>query len=406
MFKEMIADFPILNQRPHGKRLAYLDNAATTHKPQCVIDAYQEFYATSNANVHRGVYHLAEQATFLFEQTRVKLQNFINAQYSEECIFTRGTTEALNLVATSLGAYCIDKHSEICVTQMEHHSNLVPWQMLCQRTGAKLNYIPLTQTGELDLSNLENLLTNKTKILALTHVSNTLGTINPLKEIIAKAHAMKIIVVVDGTQAPAHMPIDVQDLDCDFYTISAHKMYGPLGVGLLYGKRVLLESMPPYHGGGEMISQVFMDRFTLAKLPHKFEAGTPAIADVYAWGVALDYLQKLDFSLLHKHEQGLLKYALDKLNTLDHIRYIGTSTHKVGIISFVSDTIHAHDLATIADSHGVALRAGHHCTMPIMEYFAIPASNRISFGLYNTLSDIDQLITSLEYAQKLFTKRV
>jgi cysteine desulfurase/selenocysteine lyase len=404
MFKHLINDFPILKQRPHGKRLAYLDNAATTQKPQAVIDAYADFYSKYNSNVHRGVYHLAEQATFFFEQTRLKLQRFLNARYSEECIFTRGTTESINLLASSLSTYCISAHSEICVTQMEHHSNLVPWQMLAQKTGAKLRYIPLQHTGELDLSTLDEIINSNTKILALAHVSNTLGTINPLKQIIAKARAYNIIVVIDGTQAPAHLKIDVQDLDCDFYTISAHKMYGPMGIGLLYGKRELLEQLPPYHGGGEMISQVFMESFTTAALPHKFEAGTPAVADAYAWGVTLDYLQNIDLQRLHAHEQHLLNYATEQLGNLKNIRFIGEAKNKVGIISFVIDKIHAHDLGTILDSHGVALRTGHHCTMPIMDYFNVAATNRISFGFYNTIEDIEQLIIALEYAQQLFSR--
>jgi cysteine desulfurase/selenocysteine lyase len=405
MFTKLIADFPILNQQPYGKRLAYLDSAATTQKPQCVIDAYQEFYGKHNANVHRGVHFLAESATKLFEQTRTKVQQLINAKYSQECIFTRGTTEAINLAAAVLGSYCLDENSEICVTQMEHHSNLVPWQMACQKSGAKLKYIPLTATGELDLTNLAQILNPHTKILALTHVSNTLGTINPIKEIIAQARKFNTIVLIDGTQAPAHLKIDVQELDCDLYTLSAHKMYGPMGVGILYGKQELLNKLPPYHGGGEMIREVYMDRFTTANLPHKFEAGTPAVADIYAWGLAIDYLNNIDFKLLQQHEQQLLTYATSKLSQLDKLRYIGTSTTKIGIISFVIDNIHPHDLGTIADSHGVAIRTGHHCTMPIMQYFAVPATNRISFGLYNTSQDIDQLISALEHAQKLFRKK-
>lgn len=405
MLKKLINDFPILSQRPHGKRLAYLDNAATTQKPQCVIDAYQEFYSKYNANVHRAVHYLAEQATMCFESTRLKIQHFINARYREECIFTRGATEALNLAASSLASHCLDKHAEICVTQMEHHSNLVPWQMLSQRTGATLKYIPLNTAGELDLTDLDTLLNENTKILALTHVSNTLGTINPLKQIIAKARQYNTLVVIDGTQAPAHLQIDVQDLDCDLYAISAHKMYGPMGIGLLYGKRALLEKLPPYHGGGEMISQVFMDHFTVAALPHKFEAGTPSVADAYAWGVSLDYLQKIDFNEIKSHETKLLDYALQKLATIDGLRFIGQATKRIGVISFVIENIHAHDLGTILDSHGVALRTGHHCTMPIMNYFNVPATNRISFGLYNTLEDIEQLVEALQYAQKLFNHR-
>jgi len=404
MLNKLIHDFPILQQRPYGQRLAYLDNAATTQKPQCVLDAYQDFYGKYNSNVHRGVYYLAEQATFFFEETRSKLKKLLNARYLEECIFTRGTTESINLVASCLAEYCTNKNSEICVTQMEHHSNLVPWQMLCKKTKAQLTYIPITSAGELDLSNIDHILNENTKILALTHVSNTLGTINPLKEIIAKARKFNIIIVIDGTQAPAHLPIDVQDLDCDFYAISAHKMYGPMGIGMLYGKRKLLEEMPPYHGGGEMISQVFMDHFTPAALPRKFEAGTPAAADAYAWGQSLEYLSKVDFNELHKHEQALMNYAKIQLANLHNIRFIGEAINKVGIISFVINNIHAHDLGTILDSRGVALRTGHHCTMPLMDYFKVPATNRISFGLYNTTEDIDQLIHALQYAQKMFNK--
>lgn len=398
-------DFPALDTKVKGFRLAYLDNAATTQKPQVVIDAISNYYRNTNANVHRGVHFLSETATEAYEQARKKLQSFINAPSSQECIFTRGSTEAINLVATSFGQKFIHAGDEILLTIMEHHSNIVPWQLLCERTGAKLNFIPVTESGELDLTDLDNLLTSKTKIVAVTHVSNALGTINPIKQIIQRAHAKNIPVLIDGAQAAAHLLIDVQDLDCDFYVTSAHKCYGPMGVGLLYGKQHWLEQMPPYQGGGDMILQVTTDKVTYNALPYKFEAGTPSVADAIGWGAAIDYLNSLDRKLITEQEQALLAYAMDKLSTIPGIKFYGLAKHKISIISFTIDNIHPHDVGTIANEYGVAIRTGHHCTMPLMDFYGISGTIRASLGLYNNKTDINQLYDALLKALEIFHKR-
>lgn len=398
-------DFPALSTQVNNCPLAYLDNAATTQKPITVIRALETYYRDSNANVHRGVHFLSETATEAYEQTRNKLQKFINAKSRVECIFVRGTTEAINLVACSFGDKFIQADDEILISVMEHHSNIVPWRLLCERTGAKLKYIPLTHTGELDLSNLDNLLTDKTKLVAVAHVSNSLGTINPIKEIINKAHAKNIPVLIDGAQAVAHLPIDVQALDCDFYVLSAHKAYGPMGVGLLYGKQQWLEQMPPYQGGGDMILQVTQQQVTYNQLPYKFEAGTPSVADAIAWGAAIDYLWQLDTKLIQQHEHDLYTYAMEKLQNIPKIKFIGTAASKISIISFLLGDIHPHDIGTIANQFGVAIRTGHHCTMPLMDFFGIPGTARASLGLYNNYADIDQLCGSLTKVQQIFHKR-
>jgi len=398
-------DFPALSTQVNNCPLAYLDNAATTQKPIAVIQALETYYRDSNANVHRGVHFLSEMATEAYEQTRNKLQKFINAKSSVECIFVRGTTEAINLVAGSFGKKFIQADDEILISLMEHHSNIVPWRLLCERTGAKLKYIPVTTTGELDLTKLDDLITSKTKLVAVSHVSNSLGTINPIKEVINQAHAKNIPVLIDGAQAAAHLPIDVQALDCDFYVMSAHKAYGPMGVGLLYGKQAWLEQMPPYQGGGDMILQVTQQQVTYNQLPYKFEAGTPSVADAIAWGAAIDYLWQLDTNLIQQHEHDLYTYAMAKLQNIPEIKFIGTAASKISIISFLLGSIHPHDIGTIANQYGVAIRTGHHCTMPLMDFFGIPGTARASLGLYNNYADIDQLCVALNKVQQIFHKR-
>lgn len=400
--QQLRQDFPILHHPVHGKKLAYLDNAATTQKPQTVIDCLNNYYCKLNANVHRGLHYLSDAATDAYEMARGKVQKFINAEHPSECIFVRGTTEAINLVATSFGQRFVHAGDEVLITGMEHHSNIVPWKLLCERVHAKLVVLPLTTDAELDLTKLNKLLTAKTKIVAVTHVSNALGTINPIKKIIQKAHAKNIPVLIDGAQAAAHLKIDVQDLDCDFYACSAHKMFGPMGVGALYAKQKWLDLMPPYQGGGEMIEQVTFTKITYAKAPQKFEAGTPAVADAIAWGAAIDYLQQLDKIAIAKHEQELLEYANHALFKLGGIKFYGTSVHKVPIVSFTLDNIHPHDIGTIVNESGVAIRTGHHCNMPLMDFLQISGTSRASFAFYNTVHEIDQLCTALQHVQKVF----
>jgi cysteine desulfurase/selenocysteine lyase len=398
------SDFPALKTLVNSYPLAYLDNAATTQKPQVVIDALRDYYSTMNANVHRGVHFLSETATEAYELSRTKVQRFINAKHHEECIFVRGTTEAINLVATSFGQKFVSSGDEILISGMEHHSNIVPWKLLCDRTGAKLSVIPVTQTGELDLTNLDDLLKTNTKIVAITHVSNALGTINPIKDIITRAHAKNIPVLIDGAQALAHLQVDVQDLDCDFYTISSHKDYGPMGIGALYGKKEWLDQMPPYQGGGEMILQVTFDKVTYNALPHKFEAGTPSVGDAIAWGAAIAYIETLDRDIIKTHEQKLLKYLTNKLQDTPGIKFYGTSSNKIGILSFTLDQIHPHDIGTIVNEYGVAIRTGHHCNMPLMDFLGITGTARASLAMYNNKSDVDQLCDALHKVQELFSR--
>lgn len=395
-------DFPVLKSKVNGHPLAYLDNAASSQKPQVMLDALTKYYNSMNANVHRGVHFLSESATEAYEQARHKVQNFINAKSSKECIFVRGATEAINLVAYSFGQKFVKAGDQILISAMEHHSNIVPWQLLCERNGATLAVIPVTASGELDLTNLDQLLNSKTKIVAVTHVSNALGTINPIKEIIQRAHDKNIPVLVDGAQALAHLKVDVQDLDCDFYVASAHKAYGPMGIGILYGKQHWLEQMPPYQGGGEMILQVTFDKVTYNGLPNKFEAGTPAVAEAIAWGASIDYLQKLDHAKISEHEQELLSYAMGKLKSIPGIKFYGTAPHKISIISFLLEHIHPHDIGTIVNEYGVAIRTGHHCTMPLMDLFGIPGTARASMAFYNTKEDVDQLCDALHKVQEIF----
>jgi cysteine desulfurase/selenocysteine lyase len=394
-------DFPILSQLIHDKPLVFLDSAASSQKPQCVIDSLVHYYQHDHANIHRGVYELSLRATKAYDHARVIIQKFIHAAHAHEIIFTSGTTAAINLVANSYGAH-FQPNDEIIISEMEHHSNIVPWQLLAERSGAILKIIPISDAGELDLDAFKNLLTERTKIVAVAHVSNVLGTINPIKEMAKIAHAHDVPILVDGAQALPHIPVDVNELNCDFYAFSSHKAYGPTGVGVLYGKTQYLEKMPPYQGGGDMIETVSFKKTTFAKLPYKFEAGTPSIADVIAFGTAIEYLTTIGMHNIALHEQELLHYALEKLRTVPGLRFIGTANNKVGVIAFVLDDIHPHDIGTVLDHEGVAVRAGHHCAMPLMERFTIPACVRASFGVYNSQEDVDALVSALLAVQRLF----
>jgi cysteine desulfurase/selenocysteine lyase len=395
-------DFPILSQKIHGKPLVYFDNGATSQKPQCVIDAIGHYYRAENSNIHRGVHHLSEQATAAYEAARGKLRGFINAGADREIIFVRGTTEAINLVAQSYGRAFLKAGDEIIVSAMEHHSNIVPWQMLCEQVGAKLRVIPINHDGEIVMEEFQQLLNDRTKLVSVTHVSNALGTVVPVKEIIALAHGRGVPVLLDGAQAVPHLKVDVLDLDCDFYAFSGHKMFGPTGVGVLYGRAELLEKMPPYQGGGDMISLVTFEKTHYNVLPYKFEAGTPNIADGIALGAAVDYLRALDWPAVVAHEDELLRYATEALGEISALRIIGTAKEKAGVLSFVFDQVHAHDVGTILDQEGVAVRAGHHCAMPVMQRFGVPATVRASFAFYNTIEEIDVLVRAIERVLKVF----
>ena len=395
-------DFPILNQKIHGKPLVYLDNAATTQKPQAVIDAMVRSYAEDNANIHRGVHLLSERATRAYEEARVKVQTFLNAPDAREVIFVRGTTEAINLVAQTFGRANIGKGDEVLVTEMEHHSNIVPWQLICEEKGAQLKVIPITDSGELRMDLLESLLTDRTRMVAVVHVSNSLGTINPIAAIVEKAHARGIPVLVDGAQAVAHMPVDVQALGCDFYAMSGHKLFGPTGIGVLWGRLPLLEKMPPYQGGGDMISAVSFARTTYNVVPNKFEAGTPNIAGSVGLGAAIDYLKGIDIAAMQAYEDELLAYGTKALSAVPGIRLIGTASKKASILSFVMEDVHPHDIGTILDQQGVAIRTGHHCTQPLMERLCVPATARASLALYNTKEEIDALVGALARVREIF----
>jgi len=395
-------DFPILNQQVYGKPLAYLDNAATTQKPQCVIDAINHYYACDNANVHRGVHALSERATADYEAARQRIASFFNARDKREVIFTRGTTESINLIAASWGGEHIGAGDEILITHMEHHSNIVPWQMLCERVGATLKVVPINERGELIMDAFEALLSGRTKLVGVVHMSNALGTINPVETIIKKAHAVGAKVLVDGAQAAAHLAVDVQALDCDFYVTSAHKMYGPTGIGILIGKASILESMPPYQGGGDMILTVSFEKTEYNDIPYKFEAGTPHIAGAIGFGKAIEYIEAIGFDVIGKREKALLAYATAKAKAFDGLRQIGTAAEKACVLSFVLDQVHPHDLGTIVDREGVAIRAGHHCAMPVMQFFQVPATARASFSVYNTEAEVDALFVALEKAKAIF----
>jgi cysteine desulfurase/selenocysteine lyase len=389
-------EFPILQQQVNGRDLVYLDNAATNQKPKSVINALVDYYTGYNANIHRGIHTLAEKATKAFEQTRHTAKEFINAPSVEEIIFTRGVTESINLVAATYGRAFLKEGDEILISALEHHSNIVPWQLIAQEKKAKLKVIPVSQLGELNLDVYKTLLTPKTKIVSVNHASNSLGTINPVKEIIQLAHEAGAVVLIDGAQAGAHLTIDVQDLDCDFYCLSSHKMYGPTGTGILYGKRELLEKMPPYHGGGEMIKDVTFEKTTYNDLPYKFEAGTPNIADVIAYRYAMEFILELGRENIAAHEHNLLVYATERIAKLKSVKVIGTAKNKVGVLAFTVEGIHHFDIGQMLDARGIAVRTGHHCTQPLMECFGIEGTVRASFSVYNTKKEVDQLIAGLE----------
>ena len=400
--KQIRKDFPILKEQIYGKPLTYLDNAATTQKPQTVIDTLTQYYSRENANIHRGIFCLSEQATKRYKSARHKVQEFLGAASDKEIVFVRGTTEAINLVAQCYGRTFLKNGDEVLITHMEHHSNIVPWQMLAEETGIKLKVAPINDQGELILEDFKKLLTDKVKFVSVTHVSNALGTVNPVKEIIRLAHAKGIPVLVDGAQAVAHTPVNVRDLDCDFYAFSGHKLLGPTGIGVLYGKKEFLEKMPPYQGGGDMIRSVTFEKTTYNDLPYKFEAGTPHIAGVIGLGVAIDYIGSVGLERIEAYEQELLKYGTEKLLQVPGLRLIGTAKHKSAILSFVLGEAHAHDIGTILDRQGIAIRAGHHCAMPVMERFRVPATTRASLAFYNTREEIDRLVAALHEVTEVF----
>ncbi len=396
-------DFPILGRRVHEKPLIYLDNAATSQKPTAVIDALRDYYTQSNANIHRGVHLLSEEATAAYENVREISRDFLGASESREIVFVRGTTEAINLVAQAYARPRLQAGDEILISHMEHHSNIVPWQILCQQTGALLRVAPITDEGELDIAGFEQLLGPKTKFVSLVHVSNALGTINPVKSLVAKAKAQGVPVLLDGAQAAPHIAIDVQDIDCDFYTLSGHKVYGPTGIGVLYGRESLLEEMEPYQGGGEMILSVSFEKTTYNKIPHKFEAGTPNIAGTVGLGAALQYVNLMGIDSIAAHEHELLTYATEQVQQVPGIKIIGTAREKAGVLSFVLDGVHPHDVGTILDQEGIAVRTGHHCAQPVMDRFGIPATTRASFAVYNTRAEIDRLMAALDRVRDIFS---
>lgn len=396
------ADFPILHQQINGHPLVYLDNAATSQKPRQVIEAVSHYYQHDNANIHRGVHKLSQRSTDLYESARGKVRQFLNAHSDKEIIFTRGATEAINLVAQSFVRPGLQAGDEILISHLEHHANIVPWQILCEQTGAKLKVIPMTQTGELDLTHFEEILTERTRILAIGQVSNALGTINPVKSMTEKARAKNIPVLIDGAQAVSHMTVDVQDLDCDFYVFSGHKMFAPTGIGALYGREALLNAMPPYQGGGDMILSVSFDKTIYNELPAKFEAGTPHIAGVIGLGAAIDYMWQVGIDNIAAQEQHLLEIATGKIEALPGVNIIGTAAEKAAVISFMIEGVHPHDVGTIFDQQGVAIRTGHHCAQPVMEFYDIPATARASFAFYNSEEEVDALIHAIQKTQELF----
>ncbi|GAB3508050.1 SufS family cysteine desulfurase [Emticicia fontis] len=395
------ADFPILDEKINGKDLVYFDNAATTQKPLPVLNALANYYGHYNANIHRGIHHLAEKATSAFEASRKTIQKFLNAKHAEEIIFTYGTTDGINLVAQTYGRAFLNIGDEIIISTMEHHSNIVPWQMLCEQNGCILRVIPINDNGELILEEYEKMLSEKTKFVSVVHVSNALGTINPVKYIIEKAHEVGAKVLIDGAQATSHLDIDVQDLDTDFYVFSAHKLYGPTGMGALYGKKEILEAMPPYRGGGEMIKEVTFEKTTYNELPYKFEAGTPNIADVIAVKTAIEYIEELGKENVAAYENELLAYATEQLSKIEGLKIIGQAKEKVSVISFIIDGIHPQDIGVILDQQGIAVRTGHHCTQPLMKRFGIPGTSRASFAVYNTKEEIDKLVKGIEKVKKM-----
>lgn len=396
-------DFPILETEISGRKLVYFDNAATTQKPAVVVKALETYYDSYNANIHRGIHYLAEKATAAFEETRKTVRAFLNAASTEEIIFTYGTTDAINLVAYTYGRKFLKEGDEILISTLEHHSNIVPWQMLCEEKGCVLKVIPIDDNGDLILEEFDRLLSEKTKLVSVVHVSNALGTINPVEYIIQKAHEAGAKVLIDGAQACSHIPVDVQQLDADFYVLSAHKLFGPTGTGILYGKKELLLAMPPFRGGGEMIKEVTFEKTTYADLPYKFEAGTPNIADVITFKYALDYFNALDKEGLRRHEHELLDYATEKLEALEGVKIIGKARQKISVVSFVMENIHPQDIGIILDQQGIAVRTGHHCTQPLMQRFGIPGTARASFAPYNTKEEIDALVNGLLKVKKFLS---
>ncbi len=396
--EEIRKDFPILTQSVNGKDLIYFDNGATAQKPALVIEAIDRYYREYNSNIHRGVHHLSQVATTAYEEAREKVKGFINSPSSDEVIFTEGTTEGINIVATCFGRKFVGEGDEVIISTMEHHSNIVPWQMLCEEKGATLKVIPINEAGELEMDEFKNMLSDKTKIVAVTHVSNTLGTINPVKEIVDAAHSIGVPVLLDGAQAVPHMKVDVQDLDCDFYAFSAHKMFGPTGVGILFGKEKWMNQMPPYQGGGDMIKEVTFEKTTYNELPHKFEAGTPNIAGGIALGAAVDYIHSIGFEFIEQQEKELLDYATQQIKEIEGVRIIGEAKNKAGVLSFVVEGTHPFDIGTIVDQLGIAIRTGHHCTQPLMNRFDIPGTARASFAFYNTKEEIDTFIAAVKRA--------
>ncbi len=396
------ADFPILSQQVHGRRLVYLDNGATTQKPQSVIDAETRYYSESNANIHRGVHWLSQHSTDLYDRSRERVRGFLNAARNEEIVFTRGTTEAINLVAASWGRSKLRSGDEILLSGMEHHSNIVPWQLVAEQTGAIVRVIPVTDNGELDMQAFAGLLNERTRFVGVCHVSNALGTVNPVADITRMAHEVGAVVLIDGAQAVAHQKVDVQALACDFYVFSGHKLYGPTGIGALYGRKELLDAMPPWQGGGDMIHTVSFERSTYAETPQKFEAGTPNIAGAIGLEAAITYVESIGLNQIAAHEAALVQYACDALADIPGLRFIGEAAERAGIVSFVLEGIHPHDLGTILDMEGVAIRAGHHCAMPLMTRFGLPGTARASFAVYNTFEDIDALVAGLRKARRLF----
>tara|TARA_B100001245_G_C22883911_1_gene425195 strand:- start:1078 stop:2313 length:1236 start_codon:yes stop_codon:yes gene_type:complete len=397
------ADFPVLNQMINGKPLVYLDNAATSQKPQSVIDTLVNYYSTENANVHRGVHTLSQRATDDYEAARDKVKRFINAEKDEEIIFVRGTTEAINLISQTYGRSCMSEGDEIIISSMEHHSNIVPWQILCQEKGAILRVIPVNDLGELLLDEYERLFTDKTKLVSIVHQSNALGTINPAKEIVDIAHGHGVPVLLDGAQAIAHLEVDVRELGCDFYAFSGHKLYGPTGIGVLYGKESFLEKMPPYQAGGEMIKSVTFDETLYNVLPNKFEAGTPNIAGAIGLGAAIDYVGTLGIGQIAAYESELLQYGTGRLSSIEGLKIIGTADKKGSVISFVMEGVHPHDIGTILDAEGIAIRTGHHCAQPLMDRFGVPATARASFAFYNTKEEIDVLVKGIDRVIEVFS---
>ncbi|GIV57237.1 MAG: cysteine desulfurase [Rhodothermaceae bacterium] len=396
------ADFPALHQEVHGQPLVYLDNAATAQKPRAVIERVRQYYERENSNVHRGVHTLSQRATDAYEGARARIARFVGAAGPHEIVFTRGTTEAINLVADAYGRLAVGRGDEIVVTAMEHHSNIVPWQLLCQRTGARLRVVPVTDAGELVYEEYLALLNERTKLVAMVHVSNTLGTVNPVRKMVRDAHSLGIPVLVDGAQAVPHAPVDVQELGCDFYCFSSHKLFGPTGLGVLYAKAPWLDRLPPYQGGGDMIETVSFEGTTFNEPPHKFEAGTPHIAGAIGLAAAIDYLEGLGYDAIARHEHDLLAYATERLTALDGVRLIGTAPGKASVVSFLIDDIHPYDAGTILDRLGIAVRTGHHCTQPLMQRYGIPGTVRASFAFYNTREEIDRLVDGIRQVKKLF----